>query len=108
MRHASITTTLDLYGHLYPGDLPPSSAATSTAPLGVSRSSPGAAAYAIADRAHLVSMNRGRGRRAVSHAAHEPTSIGQRNDLNAARISSENSSGSSHAAKCPPFSASLK
>jgi hypothetical protein len=28
--------------------------------------------------------------------------------LNAARTSAENSSGSSHAAKCPPLSASLK
>ncbi len=23
MGHASITTTLDLYGHLYPGEVPP-------------------------------------------------------------------------------------
>ena len=31
-----------------------------------------------------------------------------RSDRNAARISSENSSGSSQAAKCPPLSTSLK
>ena len=36
------------------------------------------------------------------------TSCDQRNDLNAARISSEKSSGSSQAAKCPPLSTSLK
>jgi hypothetical protein len=36
-----------------------------------------------------------------------PTSIGQRSDLNAARISLAKSSGSSHAAKWPPLSASL-
>ncbi len=32
----------------------------------------------------------------------------QRSDLNAARSSEENSSGSSQAAKCPPLSTSLK
>src|SRR5918995_2470893 len=48
----------------------------------------------------------------VASGAHRscapPTSAGQRSDLNAARTSSEKSCGSSHAAKWPPLSTSLK
>src|SRR5262249_43945116 len=49
--------------------------------------------------------DRSPGRRASARAAHEQR---QRSDLNAARISSAKSSGSSQAAKWPPPSAALK
>src|SRR6185503_1359000 len=48
----------------------------------------------------------------IDHGDHPPFSVGfppfQRSDLKAARTSSQKSSGSSHAAKCPPLSTSLK
>ena len=48
------------------------------------------------------------GRRAARTVTRRPTVPDYRSDRNAARISSENSSGSSQAAKCPPLSTSLK
>jgi len=46
--------------------------------------------------------------RVLNIAGVEPLVGYLRNDLKAARTSSENSFGSSHAAKCPPRSTSLK
>ena len=56
-------------------------------------------------RAHDASRARGERRALCVRAA---LTADQRSDLNAARSSEENSSGSSQAAKWPPFSTSLK